>query len=56
MELAIGLGDNQVIDAGMSRSHQTLFVELPILISVGAEPVPESSWYSYAKRTAMRFS
>src|ERR1700757_2287238 len=39
MELAIGRFDRQFIDARMPCVHQTLFVELPILISVGAEPV-----------------
>src|ERR1700751_2472775 len=39
MELAIGRFDRQFIDARMPCIHQTLFVELPILVSVGAEPV-----------------
>src|SRR5277367_4120755 len=39
MELTISLYDRQLIDARMSCIHQTLFVELPILIAVSAEPV-----------------
>jgi hypothetical protein len=45
VELAIGRGDGQVVDAGDAQEHQALVVELPILVPVGpemlaADPLP----------------
>src|ERR1051326_278187 len=39
VEFALALGDRKVVDAGDAASHQTMLVELPILVAVGAEPV-----------------
>lgn len=39
IELAIGFFDRNVVDASLSLLHQTFGVELPILISVSAEPL-----------------
>src|SRR4051794_26177648 len=39
MELAIRLGDRQVVDAGKAPAHQTVFSELPVLVAVAAIPV-----------------
>src|SRR5271165_4253612 len=39
MELAIGGWNGKFVDARVSRIHQSLFVEFPILISVGTVPV-----------------
>ena len=33
----VGL-DRQVVDAGMAQPHQPFLVELPVLVTVGAEP------------------
>src|SRR5690606_27995720 len=38
-ELALGLGDRQIVDAGYAPAHQAVLVELPVLIAVRAEPV-----------------
>jgi len=38
-EFAVAPGYRQVIDARNPAAHQTVLVELPILIAVGAEPV-----------------
>src|SRR5262245_61925378 len=38
-ELAFGLRDHDVVDAGMPAAHEAEFVELPVLVAVGAEPV-----------------
>src|SRR6185437_6400642 len=35
---ALGLGDRQVIDAGVTPAHEPAFVEFPVLVAVGAEP------------------
>jgi hypothetical protein len=40
MELALGGRDRQVVDAGMAREHESVLVELPVLVTIGAEPVP----------------
>src|SRR5262249_31334722 len=39
MILAVGIFDGQVVDGGQAQSHQAVFVELPVLVAVGAEPV-----------------
>jgi len=39
MELAVGLFDGQIVDAGIAMVHQSLIVELPVLVAVGAVPV-----------------
>lgn len=36
---AFALVNWQVVDAGNTPSHKSVFVELPILIAVGTEPV-----------------
>src|SRR3954451_8188081 len=35
--LAIGFLDGQVVDAGNAHTHQSFAIELPVLVSVGAE-------------------
>jgi hypothetical protein len=40
MKLAIRFSDREVIDACQPQTHQSLFVELPSLISIRAEPIP----------------
>src|SRR5207253_22480 len=37
--LALGLADGQVVDARVAAPHQPVTVELPVFVSVGAEPV-----------------
>src|SRR5688572_3428891 len=39
-ELAICFLDRQVVDAGEAPAHQAVLGELPVLVAVGAEPVP----------------
>ena len=39
MVFALGFANRQIIDAGEAPPHVTVFVEFPILIAVGAEPV-----------------
>src|SRR5829696_1822044 len=39
VELPLWLADRQVIDAGVSLTHQPVLVEFPVLVAVGAEPV-----------------
>src|SRR5258708_1062936 len=39
MILALALHDRKVVDAGDARPHQAMRVELPILVTVAAEPV-----------------
>src|SRR5512146_1657274 len=36
--LAIGFSDRQVVDAGVPAAHESVLVELPVLITVGAKP------------------
>src|SRR5207244_12858031 len=36
---ALAIFDRQFVDAGDPPSHQALFVELPILVAIAAEPV-----------------
>src|SRR6266571_497472 len=36
---ALAIFDRQVVDAGDPPSHQTLFVELPILVAIATKPV-----------------
>src|SRR5688500_11958387 len=38
-ELALGLRDGQVVDAGIAQLHETDRVELPVLVAVRAIPV-----------------
>ena len=40
MKFAFSLTDRMFIDAGKSQFHQACCVELPVLIPVGAEPLP----------------
>ena len=39
MELAVRGLDRQVVDAGITEAHQAVLVKLPVLVSVGPEPV-----------------
>src|ERR1700733_11436564 len=39
MEPAIARRNGRLIDAGDARAHQTVFVELPVLIAVAAIPL-----------------
>ncbi|MNY37562.1 hypothetical protein D3C86_1721340 [compost metagenome] len=39
MELALAFLDRHVVDAGEATGHQAVFVELPVFVAVGAEPV-----------------
>src|ERR1700704_1151349 len=39
MKFAIGLLDREIIDAREPQTHQAVFIEFPILVSVGAQPV-----------------
>lgn len=38
--LPLAFGDRQIVDAGMTAAHQALLIKLPVLVPVGAEPVP----------------
>ena len=38
--LALALLDRQVVDAGDAPPHQAVAIELPVLVAVGAEPLP----------------
>src|SRR3954465_12060181 len=38
--LALALLDRKIVDAGDPQPHQSVFVELPVLVSIAAEPVP----------------
>ena len=35
----LALGDGQIVDAGVARLHQSVLVEFPVLVAVGAKPV-----------------
>src|SRR5450759_3984767 len=39
VELAVRRSDRQVVDAGMAEAHQAVLIKLPVLVSVGPEPV-----------------
>src|SRR5579859_3389481 len=39
VELAVGLGDRMLVDAGMTMAHQPVMVEFPVLVAIGAEPL-----------------
>ena len=36
---ALGLLDREVVDRGVSRLHQSVLVELPVLIPIGSKPL-----------------
>src|SRR5947209_17394581 len=38
-EQAVFFADRDVVDAGFTAAHESVVVELPLLIAVGAEPV-----------------
>src|SRR5215813_7993082 len=38
--LALVLFDREIIDAGDPQPHQSMLVELPVLVAIAAEPVP----------------
>src|SRR4051812_10482541 len=38
-ELAIRFLDRHIVDAGLPAAHQSVLVELPLLIAMGTEPV-----------------
>src|SRR4051794_35640085 len=38
-ELAVGVRNRVLIDAGVSGTHEAVLGELPVLIAVGSEPV-----------------
>ena len=52
----LGLGDRDVVDAGLPAAHQAVLVELPQLVAVAAPPLAVASWHSYWNRTAIRLS
>src|ERR1700694_1287750 len=37
---AVFFGDRNIVDAGFAAAHQALAVELPLLVAVGAMPLP----------------
>src|SRR6266851_230397 len=39
VKLALALADGQVVDRGVAPPHKAVFVEFPILVAVGPEPV-----------------
>jgi hypothetical protein len=39
VELSIRFFDRQIVDAGVAMVHETVFVELPVFVAVGAVPV-----------------
>src|SRR5262249_28369560 len=39
VKAAIGDADRGIVDAREAAAHETVFVELPILVAIGAEPV-----------------
>ena len=39
VEQALGLGDGEVVDAGVAGGHQAVGIELPVFIAVGAKPL-----------------
>lgn len=38
MELSLGFGNREIVDAGFATSHEALRIELPEFVSVGAPP------------------
>ena len=40
MIFSFRLLDWEIVDARVAKSHQTIVAKLPILIAVGAEPIP----------------
>src|SRR5687768_5258500 len=38
--LALGFDDRKVVDARVARRHEPVLVELPVLVAVGAVPLP----------------
>src|SRR5437879_2418779 len=40
MKTAVFFGDRDIIDAGFGAAHQAMLVELPLLVAVGAMPLP----------------
>src|SRR5215203_7326160 len=40
MEAAVAFLDGDIVDAGLAPPHQAVFVELPLLVAVGAVPLP----------------
>ena len=46
MEAAVLFRNLDVVDAGFAAAHQAVFVEFPLLVAVGAMPLP-ASCHSY---------
>src|SRR5215216_148061 len=40
VEAPLALLDGEIVDAGLAPPHQAVFVELPLLVAVGAMPLP----------------
>src|SRR5580700_7967614 len=40
MVLALGLLDWQIVDGSKPQAHQSVLIELPILIAIRAKPIP----------------
>src|SRR5882724_6886975 len=40
VEAPLALLDGDIVDAGLAPPHQAVFVELPLLVAVGAMPLP----------------
>src|SRR6266566_7837406 len=36
---AVFFGDHNIVDAGFAAAHQAVFVELPLLVAIGAMPL-----------------
>src|SRR3954465_10700798 len=39
-EAAVLLGNHDIVDAGFAAAHQAVLVELPLLVAIGAMPLP----------------
>ena len=40
MKAAVFFGNRDIVDAGFTSAHQAVLVELPLLVAVGAMPLP----------------
>jgi hypothetical protein len=39
MEFLLGLSNRPVVDAGQPQVHETVVIELPVFVAIGAKPV-----------------
>jgi hypothetical protein len=46
---SICFGNRQIVDAGQAPTHEPVFIKFPVLVPIGAKPIPRRTYREAAK-------